>query len=137
MGNETARQILANALKRKDEIKKESEALDKLILAYREILDAAELPELSEEPTFDLRPRPGSRKAQSDYVARLMRECRRVILDAGRPLKRSELVRLLERNGYPIDGTDKSKVLGTNIWRSGLFTHVEGKGYWPKDAPLP
>jgi hypothetical protein len=134
MGNETARQILANALKRKEEIRKESEALDKLISAYREILNA---PEVVEEPTFDLRPRPGSRKAQSDYVARLLRECRRLILDAGRPLRRSELVRLLEQNGYPVDGTDKSKVLGTNIWRSGLFTHIEGTGYWPKDAPIP
>lgn len=134
MGNETARQILASALKRKDEIRKESEALDKLISAYREILNA---PEVVDEPTLDLRPSRGSRKAQSDYVARLLRECRRLILDAGRPLRRSELVRLLEQNGYPVDGTDKSKVLGTNIWRSDLFTHIEGAGYWPKDAPLP
>lgn len=130
----TAREILANALKRKEELRKESEALDKLISAYREILD---VPEVSDEPTLDLRPSPGSRKAQSDYVAKLMRECRQLILDAGRPLKRSELVTLLERRGYPIDGSDKSKVLGTNLWRSHLFRHIDGAGYWPKDAPLP
>ena len=134
METDTARQILANALKRKDELRKESDALDKLIAAYREILN---MPDLTDEPTLDLRTKPGSRKAQSDYVARLMRECRQLILDAGRPLKRSELVRLLEGRGYPIDGTDKSKVLGTNLWRSHLFRHIEGAGYWPKDAPLP
>lgn len=134
MANETARQILANALKRKSEIQAESYALDKLITAYRDILN---MRETDDEPTFDLRPSPGSRKSQSDYVARLMRECRQLILDAGRPLKRSELVRRLERKGFPIDGRDKSKVLGTNIWRSGRFRHVEGEGYWPKDAPLP
>jgi hypothetical protein len=134
MPSQTAREILASALKRKEELKKESDALDKLIAAYREILD---LPDQSEEPTLDFRPRPGSRKAQSDYVARLLRECRQLILDAGRPLKRSELVRLLERKGYPVDGSDKSKVLGTNIWRSGLFRHIDGYGYWPKDAPMP
>jgi hypothetical protein len=134
LGNETARQLLANAMKRKEEIKAESDALDKLISAYREILD---MENEGPQPTFDLRPSPGSRKSQSDYVARLMRECRQLILDAGRPLKRSDLVRQLERKGFPIDGRDKSKVLGTNIWRSGLFRHIDGEGYWPKDAPLP
>lgn len=134
MGSQTAREILANALKRKEEIRRESEALDRLISAYREILNA---PEEVEQPTFDLQPRRGSRKAQADYVAKLLRECRRLILSAGRPLRRSELVRQLEQNGYPVDGTDKSKVLGTNIWRSGMFIHIEGAGYWPKDAPLP
>ena len=134
MGNETARQILANALKRKEEIKIESEALDKLITSYREILN---VPEAGDEPTFDLRSAPGSRKAQSDYVARLVRECRQLILNAGHPLNRTELVRLLERKGFPVDGRDKSKVLGTNLWRSGLFKHIEGAGYWPEDAPQP
>lgn len=134
MGNETARHILATALKRKDELRKESEALDKLIAAYREILN---LPDDTTEPTLDLRPRLGSRRVQSEYVRKLIQECRRMILDAGRPLKRSELVRLLESAGYPVDGRDKSKVLGTNMWRSGQFRHVEGAGYWPKDAPGP
>ena len=134
MGNETGRQILANALKRKDELRIESEALDTLIKAYREILN---VPEEHNEPRLNLQPRTGSRKAQADHVARLMRECRRLILDAGKPLKRSDLVRALERAGYPVDGRDKSKVLGTNLWRSGLFSHIEGSGYWPKDAPIP
>ena len=60
-----------------------------------------------------------------------------MIIDAGKPLKRSELLKRLEASGYVIDGRDKSKVLGTNIWRSDRFVHVEGHGYWPKDIPLP
>ena len=134
MTNDTGRQILANALKRKEELRKESEALDKLIAAYREILN---VPDAADEPTLDLQLRSGSRRAQSEYVAKLIRECRRLILNAGHPLKRSELVRLLEGRGYPVDGRDKSKVLGTNLWRSGLFHHVEGAGYWPREAPMP
>ena len=48
-----------------------------------------------------------------------------------RPLTRSELVRFLTLRGLKIAGTDKSKNIGTIIWRSKQFENVEGKGYWP------
>lgn len=78
-----------------------------------------------------------SRKARSDYVAEMMEEVRRLIIGEGRPLTRSELVRRLEAEGFVIAGGDKRKVLGTNIWRSNKFDHVEGQGYWPKGVPRP
>jgi len=52
-------------------------------------------------------------------------------------MTRSELLRRLEHAGFVIEGRDKSKVLGTNIWRSKKFDTVEGQGYWPNDIARP
>lgn len=76
-------------------------------------------------------------KARSACVMRLIEEAKRLILEARRPRKRGELVRLLERDGLPVEGTDKAKVLGTNLWRSGQLKQIEGQEYWPKDLPRP
>ncbi len=78
-----------------------------------------------------------SRKAKSAYVGELLTEVRRLIISEGRPLNRGDLVRRLEAAGYLIDGLDKAKVLGTNIWRSDKFDHIEGQGYWPRDIERP
>jgi pyridoxine/pyridoxamine 5'-phosphate oxidase len=134
MATETPRELLANLLKRREELRMESEALDRLIDTYRA------LAVLKHEPPAEqlaLWSGARSRKARSDYVAEMLAEARRLIVAEGRPLTRSELLRRLEAEGFVIDGTDKRKVLGTNIWRSKKFNHIEGKGYWPKDVPIP
>lgn len=129
-----SRELLANLLKRRDELRLESEALDKLIDTYQRL---ALLEKQKDADQLDLWKGGQSRRARSAYVAELLAEARRMILGEGRPLTRSELLRRLESEGYVIEGADKSKVLGTNIWRSGQFEHIAGKGYWPKDTPLP
>lgn len=129
---ETPRELLANLLKRREELRIESEALDKLIETYRT------LAVLKHEPSSEqlvLWSGARSRKARSDYVVEMLDEVRRLIIGEGRPLTRSALVRSLEAEGYVIDAKDKAKVLGTNIWRSKKFDHIEGKGYWPKGVP--
>jgi len=62
---------------------------------------------------------------------------REAILAAGRPLKRGQLVRELERREIPLAGKDKSKNLGTILWRhESMFVSIPKLGYWPKDVPL-
>ena len=134
MDNDTVRELLSKALKRQNELRSEFDALQNLISHYQKHL-SGNSPATEEQPSLDLRT--SSVKARSVYVARVMEEARRLILEARRPLKRGELVRLLERDGLPIEGTDKAKVLGTNLWRSGQFEQIEGQGYWPKDVPRP
>lgn len=137
MENETVRELLSNALKRQDELRAEFETLQSVIAHYRKQL-ARPLGETEEEQaSLDLRLGANSLKARSAYVARLMDEARRIIVREGRPLKRGELVRHLEREGFPVEGNDKAKVLGTNLWRSGRFEAIEGEGYWPRDLPRP
>lgn len=134
MAADTPRELLANLLKRRDELRLESEALDRLIETYKQL---AMLGEEAPRGQLEIWNSGRSRHARSEYVAKMLNEVRRIIIGEGRPLTRTELVRRLESVGYLIDGRDKPKVLGTNIWRSKKFLHLEGRGYWPKDVPLP
>lgn len=134
MATETPRELLANLLKRRDELRLESEALDNLIRTYQNLMMLGKQPDNTQ---LDLSLGSTSRRAKSAQVAETLAEARRIIIAEGRPINRSELIRRLEAEGYVIDGRDKSKVLGTNIWRSKRFVHVDGKGYWPNDVPMP
>ena len=134
MVSDSTRELLSKLLKRRDELRLESEALETLIETYRQ-LSLLEREEDVEQ--LDLWKGGRSRRARSAYVAEMMATSRRLILAEGRPLSRSELLRRLEAEGYVIDGADQAKVLGTNIWRSGQFQHFEKQGYWPKDTPMP
>lgn len=134
MVDQSVREMLANAMKRREELRRESEALDNLIEAYRKLSVLQREPEREQ---LDLWSRAGSKRAKTAYIVEIMTEIRRLVVGEGRPMTRSELLRQLENKGYVIDGGDRSKVLGTNIWRSGHFTHLDGRGYWPKDIPIP
>jgi hypothetical protein len=60
------------------------------------------------------------------------------LLAVGRPLKRGQLVRELEKRNIPLAGKDKNKNLGTILWRhEHMFVSLPGLGYWPRGAPLP
>jgi|SRR5690348_1167732 len=135
MTDDSTRELLAKLLKRREELRIESEALENLISAYTSLsrLKGADV----EAPQLDLWKIRNSRKAKSAYVGELLAEVRRLIISEGRPLNRGDLVRRLEAAGYLIDGSDKAKVLGTNIWRSEKFDHIEGQGYWPRDIERP
>lgn len=135
MPDETVRSLLAKATRRQRELRLELEALQRLIDDYRRIQDLRD-----EDPDAEQLHlwHGGSRRAlKSDEVAAMLEETRRIILKEGRPLKRGELVRRLESRGFKIAGSDKNKVFGTNVWRSGQFDHIHGRGYWPKDEQLP
>ena len=136
MAGKLPEEILAKALKRRAELALESEALDRLIETYTSLLKAR-----AEEPApvdqLDLWRGSTRRSLHSAQVAEMMDEVRRIILNENRPLKRGQLARKLIARGFQIVGTDKAKVLGTNMWRSGKFIRVEGEGYWPADVPPP
>lgn len=79
----------------------------------------------------------GSKAARSQYVAKMMDEAEGLIRAAGRPLTRSQLLDALTSRGFSIQGGDQSKVLGTNLWRSGRFWSLKGLGYWPVTDEIP
>lgn len=134
MVSESTRDLLSKLLNRRDELRQESEALEKLIETYRQL---AILEREQPIEQLDLWKGGRSSRARSAYVAEMMASARRLILTEGRPLTRSELLRRLEGEGYVVDGSDRPKVLGTNLWRSGQFRHIGKLGYWPKDTPAP
>jgi len=58
----------------------------------------------------------------------------RILADEGRPIKRGELLDILEKQGVVMGGTDKSKALGTTLWRvQDKIVNLNGFGYWLKD----
>lgn len=77
------------------------------------------------------------RKAKRLALDAMINKAEALILDAGRPLSRTELLLQLQEHGFEIDGADKSKVLGTNLWRSKRFHNLKGVGYWPVSHPAP
>lgn len=63
---------------------------------------------------------------------------RNVLVEAGKPMKRGDIVRELEKQGVPLVGSDKNKNVGTIIWRHPeLFVSVEGLGYWIRGVRIP
>ena len=133
---ESIRELLANSLKRKQELQTESETIDRLIeLCRRMINDEETVTPPAQLGLWDTgNPR---QRLKATQIQEMLAEVRRLILAERRPLKRGELVKRLEDRGFVIVGTDKSKVLGTNIWRSKQFRHIDGEGYWPSDIELP
>lgn len=65
--------------------------------------------------------------------AEIVESAKRAMRERGRPLTRSEIVKALTDKGLRLPGKDKSKNVGTVIWRSKQFENVEGHGYWPTD----
>jgi hypothetical protein len=137
MAGETARELLEKVVERRDELAREMAALDSLISIYRGLLSrsGAESRVGLEQP--DLYRGLPPRAVHAAQIAEMMDAARRIIIAEKRPMKRGELVKRLTEQGFEIIGKDKNKVFGTNVWRSGRFRTIEGKGYWPKDVALP
>jgi reverse gyrase len=109
--------------------------LDTLIHDYQGTL--AKIGKARETRQADLFAAKMTKAERSKYVADMMETVEKLIAAAGKPLSRSALLDALEARGYVIEGGDKSKVLGTNLWRSKRFHNLKGAGYWPKSVPIP
>jgi hypothetical protein len=64
--------------------------------------------------------------------AEIVEGAKALMAEHRRPLSRSKLVKLLTAKGLKLPGQDKSKNIGTVIWRSKQFDNIAGMGYWPK-----
>lgn len=137
MIGESEKELLEKAIERRAELSKELSALDTLIVYYKGLLvrEGLESPEGLSQP--DLYRGTSKRSLQTAELAEMMNRARRIIIERGRPMKRGELVKELESEGFVITGKNKNKVFGTNLWRSGRFRSVGRDGYWPKDVALP
>ncbi len=137
MAGDTAQEFYTKALKRHAELSLEIEALAEFIQAYERIMKKRAAAQETYEEQPDLYKPASNRAARALQIAEMVEATRRIIIAEGKPLKRGELVRRIEALGFEIVGTDKSKVFGTNLWRSNRFRTIEGKGYWPADLELP
>lgn len=129
-------ELLRKALERQKALREELEILDHFIRSYTQTRERA--PDTrAQGDLFTAAPNRQSRALKSAQTAAQMDQAERLILEVGRPLTRSELLRGLEESGHSVEGGDKSKVLGTNLWRSKRFYNIKGVGYWPVSTPIP
>lgn len=126
-------ELLQKALERRAQLRKELEAVDRLIQTYSAIKD--QRPKVGHPDLFDAPV--ARRRGRAKEIEAAMDAAEKMILDAGRPLTRSALLRMLDDAGHRVEGADRSKVLGTNLWRSKRFHNLKGAGYWPISRPIP
>lgn len=137
MINDTSREILDKVLKRREELRIEAEALDNLIETYRHMIVRSNSVDSASGDQLDLSLPTSRRAMKAAQQAEMWEAARRLILTSGQPMRRGELRERLEKQGFRIQGADKNKVFGTNLWRSKKFVMVEGRGYWPADLSPP
>lgn len=129
--------LYKQALERRERLLAELRAVEQLIVTY-EALQGLRKPSPESSSQLGLFSASKLSRAQrSANVSTLLDRAAEIIISEKRPMTRSELVSRLEAEGFHLEGTDKQKVFGTNVWRSGRFWNLKGAGYWPKDTPLP
>lgn len=134
--------VIKIAQEKLDSLEKEAVKLRLFIETYGELTgdksvenvsdEALEISEASENTSESTSSGTESqRRKRGDKPAAIVAAAKEVIIETERPMNRTELVEALEHRGMTIGGTDKSKNMGTIIWRSDQFENVEGVGYWP------
>ena len=152
---------LANAHKRRSELRRELELVESFISLYERFAEdvssnQASLP-LARTPVFappvavqtesegasdaelhrDLKPanRP-SRGLSREELRPLIAE---ELKAAGKPLTRGQILRRLDAKGIPVGGeADRAKNMGTILWRlKDSFVNLPNLGYWLKDQAYP
>lgn len=126
-------EVVEKARKRIIEMKSEIAELERFIELYDVLGNEDSKKSVDKSPD---KPK-GGRDPRNSKPSELVRVAYQAIIEKGRPMNRSELVNDLENKELIIGGSDKSKNMGTIMWRSKKFDNIDGLGYWPKGVPIP
>lgn len=142
----TAGIIMGVGLMAEDEIKKivekrellrqELEKIDNFLELYRELTGTEDVHSETRPKRRRIRIHPSLRRERSGTVkpADIGPMVRRILLDHGKPMTRSELLAAFRERDVDLAGEDKAKYLGTVLWRmKEAFVNLDGYGYWPRD----
>lgn len=130
--------LLRQAYERRERLRRELATVDSFIAGYEQLANPpSESIRSNYEFKLEAPEASQGRRVRTPDLTALFDATERTILEAGRPLSRSELLRKLEQQGFTFPGADRVKVFGTNLWRSRRFTSLKGLGYWPEAHPLP
>lgn len=130
-------ELLQKAIARRDQLRTELAALENFIRSYSDAKDRQVQPKGAAEDLFDQPKTQRFRRKRAAETVATMDKAEKLIIEAGRPLTRTSLLKGLQEAGFSVDGGDKSKVLGTNLWRSRRFYNLKRAGYWPISTPIP
>lgn len=85
------------------------------------------------------RPRLGRPKGFhiGSQTAEVVTRSKEILLAAGHPLQRAELLERIEASGFLVETTNPAKFIGRTLWESADFVHIPKRGYWLKGKDLP
>ncbi|ANM04627.1 hypothetical protein AMC78_CH02540 [Rhizobium phaseoli] len=85
------------------------------------------------------RPRPGKRKGfhVGSQTAEVVSRSKEILLAAGHPLQRTELLVRIEASGFLVETANPAKFIGRTLWESEDFVHIPKRGYWLKGRETP
>lgn len=127
-----------NAMRRRKELQAEIADIDRFLEMWKRY---AGTESGNVEPTGNKAgavspPHTPGRTMQRLQRERHAKDIRNIIVTAGRPLTRGQIIEGLDKHDILVGGKDKSKNIGTVMWRlRDRFVNIAGEGYWPKDMP--
>jgi hypothetical protein len=143
-------EIIRRLLKRREAALRELERVDELINLYQEVKKGEDDDEDAEPDLQDLFRSLAVENVRPHKRRRVFRVgtghkvrprdvgpiARKLMLDSGHPMTRTELLEALKESGVQLAGSDEARYLGTIMWRlRDEFINIEGHGYWPRDIP--
>ncbi len=130
---------LQKALQRRDELERELELLDQFIDLHVKLFGGAKVAATGHSSAVSSASGVGTTKNEKANDPKAVADGVEAILQgASQPVQRGKLIAMLEGNGLPIQSQDKSKYIGTILWRNReRFINVDGRGYWLKSRPVP
>jgi hypothetical protein len=78
-----------------------------------------------------------TRHQKGSLTGEIVRRSKTILISAGRPLERSELLEAIEKDGFKMSASNPAKFIGRALWENEDFIHIPKAGYWIKDRPLP
>lgn len=83
--------------------------------------------------------KPGKRKGfhAGSQTSEVVSRSKKILLAAGRPLQRTELLSKLEASGLLIEAKDPARFVGRTLWESEDFLHIPKRGYWLQGEEVP
>lgn len=70
-------------------------------------------------------------------TAEVVARSKAALLEAGRPLERTELLKRITASGFKLEARDPARFIGRALWESPDFVHIKKKGYWLEGEDVP
>jgi hypothetical protein len=152
--------VIQNAIRRRSELRNELRDIERFLELYQQFKAPKEPRQMTMEvPQPDVDSVEQEKNTAPDLAvvsaaeaepgtelgdARLTREALKphihaVIMEAGRPLTRGQILLKLDTRDVRVGGKyDRSKNMGTILWRlRDDFVNLAGRGYWPRNLAFP
>ncbi|WP_334545041.1 hypothetical protein [Rhizobium leguminosarum] len=78
-------------------------------------------------PTLSSTSEPVKALNNGELVVKL---AKKILLNAGRPLSRQEILANISKLGYTLNVANPPKFVGKTLWAHKDFVHVDQQGYW-------